>query len=351
MDSPTSPEWILPVEQWVEQSIKSEKSGDYLGACDAALLGLDQYPKARELQYRAVLNLSRAGAQRRAGQLLAQYRLQPQLDKIPVSQLERDIAALHARLERETAFICNTERRSAKLKKAAEHYKTLHSQIGGTFLGINAAVLYELSGDSAQAKQIASRILAECAEMEPENQEDAYQLAADQAAASLLIDDFSNARTMIERAAILATSASSIASTRKQLMQICDHKHIGADLVTALRNRTVIHYTGHMIAPFSATGRFPASAEARVANMIRTALSNCNVGYGYGSLACGADMLFVEALLDHNAEIDVVLPFETEFFLKESVTSASNRSGFSTPRMANIPETKVSRMPPDLLWV
>jgi hypothetical protein len=38
-------------------------------------------------------------------------------------------------------------------------------------------------------------------------------------------------------------------------------------------------------------------------------------------LACGADTLIVEALLDRGGEVTAVLPFETESFLRESVAN------------------------------
>jgi hypothetical protein len=82
---------------------------------------------------------------------------------------------------------------------------------------------------------------------------------------------------------------------------------------------TVIHYSGHMIAAPGQAGRFPAAAEARVAANIRSLLAEYNVGYGYGSLACGADILFVEALLARDAEVHVVLPFAKDSFVQESV--------------------------------
>jgi class 3 adenylate cyclase len=77
-----------------------------------------------------------------------------------------------------------------------------------------------------------------------------------------------------------------------------------------------------MIAPDGAMGRFPAHAETRVAEKIQSELAGHNVGYGYGSLACGADTLIVEALLARNAEVDVVLPFGTDAFLKESAANS-----------------------------
>lgn len=322
MDNLKPLEPAQPIELWAQLSDGCEKTGNYLGACDAALLGLEQHPEARELQYRAILNLSRTGANKRARQLWFQYRLQPETDRIAFKgSLEENIAALGARLDREEAYMAGHAQRSARLKKAAEHYESIYLQTTSTFPGINAAVLNELSGDSTRAREIAAQILKGCAQKRPQSQEEAYQLAADRAAASLLLDDLKDAQKAVEAAAVLADSATATASTRKQLIQICDHKRIDGGIISSLRNRSVIHYTGHMIAPGGTPARFPAAAEPRVAERIRSELADHNVGYGYGSLACGADILIVEALLERKAEIEVVLPFEANSFLKESVTS------------------------------
>ena len=176
-------------------------------------------------------------------------------------------------------------------------------------------------GATARAKEIAERILKECEKADPQSKVDTYQLAADRAAANLLLGNLKDAQAAIERAAAFSDNAAAIASTRKQLTQICDHKGIDRAIISALNNRTVIHYTGHMIAPEGTPGRFPAQAEAHVAERIQRELANYNVGYGYGSLACGADTLIVEALLARQAEVGVVLPFETDSFVKKSVTN------------------------------
>jgi adenylate cyclase len=313
-------------EGWAQLSDRWEASGNYLGACDAALLGLEQHPEARELQYRAVLNLSRIGASKRARQLWLHYRLQPHFEDPSFrGGLEENIAALGARLDREEAYVGDAAQRPTKLKKAAQHYETIYKRSTGTFPGINAAVLYELSGNSARACELAAHVATESSEANPKSKEDAYQLAADRAAATLLLGDFDDAQTAIEHAAALAGNAMAIASTRKQLIQICDYKGIDHTIVSALRNRTVIHYTGHMIAPEETPGRFPAQAEALVAERIRWELANNNVGYGYGSLACGADTLIVEALLDRGGEVSTVLPFETDSFLRESVANGGSK--------------------------
>src|SRR5208282_2407707 len=102
MDTAKPLEPAQTIEFWAQLSDGRAKTGNYLGACDYALLGLEQHPEARELQYRAILNLSRTGANRRAQQLWARYRLQANLDNEPRNgDLEENIAALGARLDRE----------------------------------------------------------------------------------------------------------------------------------------------------------------------------------------------------------------------------------------------------------
>src|ERR1700730_13636400 len=163
MDSSEAVEGVRPIEYWSQLSARSETSGDYLSACAAAILGLEQHPEARELQYRAILNLSRTGANKRARQLWVRYRLQPNLTKGSLSgNLEEYIAALGARLHREEAFASDAAQRTAKLTKAAEHYEAIYRRTGSTFLGINAAVLHELSGSPARPPEISARIVADC---------------------------------------------------------------------------------------------------------------------------------------------------------------------------------------------
>lgn len=71
-----------------------------------------------------------------------------------------------------------------------------------------------------------------------------------------------------------------------------------------------------------AGARFPAEAEAPVAAAIAAELDREPVGYGYGALAAGADILWAEALLAHGAELHVVLPVSLEEFVRASVAPA-----------------------------
>ncbi len=62
--------------------------------------------------------------------------------------------------------------------------------------------------------------------------------------------------------------------------------------------------------------------EAELAEAMREIIIREKVGVGYGALAAGSDILIAELLLEHGAELHVVLPFAEPDFLAQSVTPA-----------------------------
>jgi class 3 adenylate cyclase len=105
-------------------------------------------------------------------------------------------------------------------------------------------------------------------------------------------------------------------STLRQLDMIATFLGMRADerkaLLAPLAPPRVAHYCGHMFAA-------DAGAEARIRGQIDSLLDAEGVGFAYGALACGGDMLIAEALLDRGVELHIVLPFEEEDFLAQSV--------------------------------
>ena len=152
--------------------------------------------------------------------------------------------------------------------------------------------------------------------------EDAYYRPASEAEAALVLGDTESARRALSRAATASTDLAARAATRRQLRMICDARQIADDVLDPLASPTVIHYTGHMIAAPGTRGRFPADYEAAVAAQIAERLKEHHVGFGYGSLASGGDILFAEALLARGAELQVVLPFARDEFIDISVRPA-----------------------------
>jgi class 3 adenylate cyclase len=79
-------------------------------------------------------------------------------------------------------------------------------------------------------------------------------------------------------------------------------------------------FTGHMIdQPGRAVARFPASLEPAVTEAVGGCIDRIGPVAAYGSAACGADIICLEAALEHGSEIHVTLPFPPADFRPVSV--------------------------------
>jgi class 3 adenylate cyclase len=129
----------------------------------------------------------------------------------------------------------------------------------------------------------------------------------------------------LARAKAAGADLAARATTRRQLRLICNAHDIDEAVLEALAPPAVICYAGHIICAPGAAGRFPAAQEDEVAQAIAALLEKRRVGFGYGALAAGADILFAEALLARGAELHVVLPFARDEFIEVSVAPAGGR--------------------------
>ena len=87
----------------------------------------------------------------------------------------------------------------------------------------------------------------------------------------------------------------------------------------------VLVFAGHMIdRPDRTTPRFPSEFESAVAKEIQRKIDMLKPGFGFASAACGSDILFLEAMLDAGAEVSVVLPYNEEDFVRDSVDFIPN---------------------------
>jgi class 3 adenylate cyclase len=307
---------VTPAAEHLARARELEKRGELLLAYDAAMQGLDAHPDDVWLAHRAVLNLAKAGATTRAEAEFARLGLD--------RSREPDIAALGARIAKDRALAATGPDRHALLSHAANLYQAIYDRSGGYYPGINVATLRLLAGESEAAARTARDVLALCrAAREPSD--DAYYRAASEAEAALVLGDVTAAGDALARAARHGTDLAARATTRRQLRLICAARGVDEAVLAALAPPTVIHYTGHMVSAPGAGGRFPADEELRVAREIDAMLARHDVGFAYGALASGADILFAEALRRRQAELHVVLPFARDEFVAISVDPAGPR--------------------------
>ena len=314
--SSKAPAPTKPVAEWISEIRDATARGELLQAFDLAERALEDFPEDPVLRWGAVLALARAGATRQARIRYDRFKLGDLIVDRPADKFLTDVAALDARIAKDEALHETGPERNRLLAIAAARYEAIFRRAGGYYPGINAATLTLFCGDLPKAESLAREVLNGLA-ASPED----YYARATEAEASLIIGDLDAARAALRAAATLSGSDfSAIATTRHQLCLVCDARGISQSILEPLTPPGVIHYAGHMTGP-----RFLESAEASVRNRIAAILDRNRVGFGYGSLAAGADILFAEELLRRGAELNIAMPFDIDEFKRVSVAPCGER--------------------------
>jgi class 3 adenylate cyclase len=305
--------------EWLAVVRAAERDGEFFRAYDAARQGLSEHPDDLLLRHRAVLALARSGATEQAQALYRELGLE--------GRQETDIPELEARLLKDEALSAPAGPPRVKLLlAAAEKYEAVYRRSGHYYPGINVANLLLLAGQPERSASIARRIAAELTAMPTAAGEELFWAAATLVEAHVIGGDIAAARRALPAAQAASESDHARLSTAaRSIHNACLVKNLPVDWLEAITPPAVIHYAGHIIAAPGAAGRFPATAEAVVAARISDLLAARNVGFGYGSLAAGADILFAEALLARRAQLHVLLPFRLDDFIAESVRPAGQQ--------------------------
>ena len=195
------------------------------------------------------------------------------------------------------------ERRRYYLQ-SSEAYRASAALQPATYPLINAATLALLSGDRAQAEEIAREVLERIARA-PDEPETPYWRAATQAEALLLLGRRDEARAALDAAVAAAPRAwEDHASTLRQFLVIQDALGGKTAWLDTLRPQRSLAYSA------AAAGEGDGQLGAAIARI----LDEENVGFGYGALAAGAEIVAAEALLASGAALHVVLPSDAESF-------------------------------------
>jgi hypothetical protein len=178
---------------------------------------------------------------------------------------------------------------------------------------INAATLMLLGGRIASSQALANEVLDFIHTNEAES-ETPYYRGATQAEALLLLNRDGEARTAFAEAISLAPEAwEDRASTLRQFALILEARGRAVSWLDIYRPPRSLHFGGHMSFDAKVVRR------AHLDERVRQVLEEENVGFGYGALAAGADILVAEALLERGAELHAVLPGGREAFAAVSV--------------------------------
>lgn len=222
---------------------------------------------------------------------------------------DADAIALGARLLKDVALASQGARRIAFARASRHRYEALSRRFGGVYGAINAATMTLVAGDRSGAAERAATVLRAPAQQGAVG-EAAYYEAASRAEALFLVGDQEAARRRLEQALALAPNAyAAHASTLRQMEMLCLEIGVDPAWLAPFRPPACAHFTGHI---------HNVCASALRASLDETLRAE-RIGFGYGGLAAGADIVFAEALIEAGGELHVVLPINRAAFIDVSV--------------------------------
>lgn len=282
---------------------------DYIQSYEVSLKGLKARPLDRDLQHRAVLALARAGALDFAMSEYDSYGLAAVQDN-------EDIMALNGRLSKDLYLRSSGPKALGHALDAARKYEAAFQSTLGYYSGINSATMAfmaDMSPDRVSARIEAIEALLPVSREATST--DHYFTEATRAECFLLKGERVRAVAALHAAIDFdPLNYAAHASTLKQFTMISAKREESLEWLSDFKPPRSLHYAGHIRLTQN-------EVEQEVLKIsISDALQQEDVGFGFGALAAGGDILFAEALLEQGAELHVVLPCAKDIFLRESVT-------------------------------
>ncbi|MDR2412465.1 MAG: hypothetical protein LBD66_02570 [Holosporales bacterium] len=328
---------MKPFEECTQKELEIEAfnliaSGQMFLAHDFAQKGFEKFPKNIRLQEAYALVLLKTGADREAKDLVL-----PLLGDI-IEEEDINITSL-----RESAFVKSGagqslagigrifkeswpySRACQDLDIARELYLASFRKEKRTELGMNAAWLSWLTGEEEQSRVLAEEVLKL---LPPMGLKASFPELVDLAEAQLLLGRVEEACRMYEEAMKQPLeNYIQVVTARQQLLFLREAGfRVPEEALNALKPPAIVVFTGHMIdAPHLPVPIFPPELEEPVKQAINEKLEEIGATIGYSSAACGADLLFIEAILRRGGEVNLVLPFAIEDFIQTNVRHAGPR--------------------------
>lgn len=257
----------------------------------------------------AITALARAGAVERAWDLF-------NAGGYAARSTDPAALAVKGRLLKDKARLGPIPDRAVGFAAAAEAYTAAHALAPAPYLAINAATLRLLAGDRGGA-QFGARETLRLLDATQSAADTPYYLAATRAEALLLLDDLAGAQAALDEAVQHDPDGwEDRAVTLAQLRAILQCRHAPTDWLNRFVPPASLHFAGHM--GLESGG----ASEAALSTAMEALLSRERIGFAWGALAAGADIVIAEHLLRAGAALHVVLPCPPDQFAAQSVAPA-----------------------------
>ncbi len=296
--------------------------GEPLLAYDIVAEGLKLWPQETRLRQLMALALLRSGAVQQALDLLQKL--------VDEDNRDEETLGLLARAHKDFANrATDPQDKTKQWGLAYETYASAYERTRGYWSGINAATIARYLNDKEKAMALANRVTDQCLQelsRETGDPGELYWLQATLGEAALIRGELSDAIKWYTQAGRGAGRRyGDLASTRRNARLLFTVMDLDPDQIQRIEScfqiPRVVVFAGHMIdQPGRLKPRFPNYLAPQVYQKIADTLERLDARIGLASAACGSDILFLEAMLKREGEINIILPFIKEEFIKSSVT-------------------------------
>jgi len=311
-------QWGSDPDNYLLFGIRAMETGHPSLAYEILKEGLTCNPKHPELTYRVALALARCHTTQTAADMINQ--LLEELDKS--DPITCDVYSLAGRLAKDRWEMSSDPTEKMRLAwESTANYKCAYKLSNDYYPGINAATMSIITEDTLFGIELAKKIKKQCLKELSKKGASDYWLTATLGEACLLLnqqeeasDWYQNTTTLIKK------DYGNLAAIRRQVKILSNVIAVDNAILKILKIPNVIAFTGHMIdSPDREKQRFTLAMELPAKQAISDALDRIGAEFGYCSAACGADILFIEAMLQRDSEVQVILPFKKEDFIATSV--------------------------------
>ncbi|MBN8831530.1 MAG: hypothetical protein J0G94_13135 [Sphingomonadales bacterium] len=219
--------------------------------------------------------------------------------------------AVKGRLLKSRAILQEPERQREAFAAAASSYAAADRLSPQPYTRINVATLSWLAGDRATGRAMAQDLLI-WLESNADIAETPYFLAATRAEALTLLEDYAGANAALGEAIVRDPQGwEDHASTIRQLELILEKQGGPTAWLDRHRPPRSVYFSGHL--GVAVEGSEPLTEQ------VRRILEEEQIGFGFGALAAGADLVIAECLLERGAELHLILPNSVEDFIAQSI--------------------------------
>jgi len=312
----------FPVKIYQDLGQHIMRLGEPLLAYDIVAEGLKLWPQETRLRQLMALALLRSGAVQQALDLLQKLHDENNRDE--------ETLGLLARAHKDFANrATDPQDKTRQWELAYETYASAYERTRGYWSGINAATIARYLNHTEKAMALANQVTDQCLQQlsrETGDPGELYWLQATLGEAALIRGEVSEAIKWYTQAGRgSGRKYGDLASTRRNARLLFTVMDLDPDQIQRIEScfqiPRVVVFAGHMIdQPGRRKPRFPNYLAPQVYQKITDTLERLDARIGLSSAACGSDILFLEAMLKREGEINIILPFIKEEFIKSSVT-------------------------------